>query len=132
MNYSKQRDLILKIVKENRIHPTVEWVHGEAKKKMPHIGMATVYRNLNILVDNGLIERISIPGEPVRFDGFTGEHFHMKCIKCGKLIDLSSEDPESLNQLKTDINSIFGINAGDIKLCTMLLEGTCNKCQSIK
>ena len=62
MNYSKQRELILAIVKNTKVHPTAEWVYQEAKKEMPSIGIATVYRNLNALAERGEFKRITVAG----------------------------------------------------------------------
>ncbi|MEF9922185.1 MAG: transcriptional repressor [Anaerovoracaceae bacterium] len=132
MNYSKQRDLILKIIRKNRVHPTADWICAEAKKKMPAMGIATVYRNLNILTELGQINKIVVPGEADRFDGFVEEHYHMKCEKCGNLIDLQSENIDSVNKLKEMINTTFNVEGSDAHLCSTLLSGTCNDCASAK
>ena len=83
-----------------RDSPTAEWVFKEAKKQMLTIGIATVYRNLHALVEQGEIERIAVPGDMDRFDGYMEEHFHMKCIKCGSLVDLEPKNSQSVNKLK--------------------------------
>ena len=70
MRYSKQRELILDIVRSNAVHPTAEWVYEHARKVMP-IGIATVYRNLNQLADAGLIRCIPSPDGAERYDGRT-------------------------------------------------------------
>ena len=69
MNYSRQRNLILDIVKNTTSHPTAEWVYQEAKKELPSIGIATVYRNLNTLVELGEVRRLSSGDGQDRFDG---------------------------------------------------------------
>ena len=128
MNYSKQRALILDIVKKNRVHPTAEWVFKEAKKQMLTIGIATVYRNLHALVEQGEIERIAVPGDMDRFDGYMEEHFHMKCIKCGSLVDLEPKNSQSVNKLKEMINTTFDVSGENAYLCQTLLMGVCNDC----
>ena len=62
MKYSRQRNIILDIVKNSYDHPTAETVYKLARKELPSIGIATVYRNLNQLVDSGEVIRISLPG----------------------------------------------------------------------
>ncbi len=46
---SRQRDIILQIVRETDSHPTAEWVHERARRKIPNLSLGTVYRNLNLL-----------------------------------------------------------------------------------
>ena len=55
MIYSKQRELILKAVLENRVHPTADAVFSFLKPDHPELSLATVYRNLNQLAKNGLL-----------------------------------------------------------------------------
>ena len=49
-NYSKQREIILEVIKNNRTHPTAEEIYILVTKKEPKISRSTVYRNINILV----------------------------------------------------------------------------------
>ena len=51
MNYSKQREMILNTLKMNVVHPSAEYIHSVLKKEYPKMSLATVYRNLNQLVD---------------------------------------------------------------------------------
>ncbi|MDO5044114.1 MAG: transcriptional repressor [Coriobacteriia bacterium] len=98
MNYSKQRELILTIIQNTRSHPTAEAIFAKAQESMPSIGMATIYRNLNLLVDTGKIKRISIPNEVDRYDDARIDHDHALCIKCGKMFDvfISSDKKDAL------------------------------------
>lgn len=86
--YGKQ---ILTIVMRKGEHPTAEQVFMEMKVNNPKIAQGTVYNNLNALVDEGRIIRISEPGFPDRFDNTT-RHDHMVCIKCGRLADVKLPD----------------------------------------
>mgnify|MGYP004467746635 FL=1 len=86
--YGKQ---ILTIVMRKGEHPTAEQVFMEMKANNPKIAQGTVYNNLNALVDEGRIIRISEPGFPDRFDNTT-RHDHMVCIKCGRLADIKLPD----------------------------------------
>ena len=58
MKYSKQRELILKTLQENVIHPTADEIYHLARKEMPSLSLATVYRNLNQLAENNVIRKI--------------------------------------------------------------------------
>ncbi|MGF6376802.1 Fur family peroxide stress response transcriptional regulator [Clostridiales Family XIII bacterium PM5-7] len=127
MKNSKQRSLILNIVRENPVHPTAEWIYGQACKEMPSIGIATVYRNLNALVTLGEIEKIHIADGIDRFDGNTKEHYHLKCTSCGKLQDLDA-DSDALDNLHRTVGTTFAIDDSNIRLNTTLLKGVCNDC----
>ena len=76
MNYSKQRELVLKTLQENMIHPTADQVYELMRKEMPKISLATVYRNLNQLAEKGIIRRISGLNGSVHFDHDIEKHYH--------------------------------------------------------
>lgn len=88
---TKYGEQILTIVMRKGEHPTAEQVFMEMKANNPKIAQGTVYNNLNTLVDEGRIIRISEPGFPDRFDNTT-RHDHMVCIKCGRLADIKLPD----------------------------------------
>ena len=88
---TKYGEQILTIVMRKGEHPTAEQVFMEMKANNPKIAQGTVYNNLNALVDEGRIIRISEPGFPDRFDNTT-RHDHMVCMKCGRLADVKLPD----------------------------------------
>lgn len=128
MKYSRQRRLILDIVKSNPVHPTAEWIYERARAEMPSIGIATVYRNLNALASVGEIERISGVDGIDRFDGNASEHYHMQCCKCGKLVDLKAKDAAALEELRKIISTTFDIAGDNVTVTTTLLRGVCDQC----
>ncbi|NTW50018.1 MAG: transcriptional repressor [Chlorobiales bacterium] len=88
--YSRQREEILKIVAGTKTHPTADWVYEEARRAIPNISLGTVYRNLNLLADEGVISRIILDDGKVRFDGNSEEHHHFICNDTGKVYDIQS------------------------------------------
>lgn len=86
---TKQRKLVLEIVQNTYAHLTAEEIFLLAKKEMPSIALGTVYRNLNILADDGMIRRLNVPGQPDRFDNTEHEHEHLICRECGRLKDIN-------------------------------------------
>lgn len=130
MKYSKQRSLILDIVRANPVHPTAEWVYEQARKEMPSIGIATVYRNLNALADMGEIGRIVSADGADRFDSNLEEHYHLQCRACGRLVDLRMKDPQRASELRKTILDAFGIEDEDVAITTTLLKGVCNDCMN--
>ena len=132
MNYSRQRSLILDIVKNTKVHPTADWVYQEARKKMPSIGIATVYRNLNALVELGECRRLTGGDGQDRFDGMTGRHYHMKCRGCGCLMDLKPKDEAHLLHLQEILRETFPEAEGGVQLSEVLLDGFCEVCREKK
>jgi Fur family ferric uptake transcriptional regulator len=91
---SRQRDLVLAIVRSTMDHPTAVWVHRQARRSLPRISLGTVYRNLKTLAAEGVIREIHAGGHAARFDGNTGRHYHIRCLGCGRVNDLPiSIDP---------------------------------------
>ncbi|MDL2237131.1 transcriptional repressor [Christensenellaceae bacterium OttesenSCG-928-K19] len=91
MAYSKQREMILKTLQGVATHPTADELYYMLKPDNPGISLATVYRNLNQLVQNGMVQRVAMPGSADRFDGTAGEHLHLVCEGCGAVVDLPGE-----------------------------------------
>src|SRR5689334_19443776 len=85
---SRQRDVILDIVRSTMDHPTAEWVYRQARRHLQRISVATVYRNLKELAAEGAIREIHSAGQSARFDANTGQHYHARCIVCGRMADL--------------------------------------------
>lgn len=85
---TKQRELILNILKQSDRHLTADEIFFLAKLKMPTIAMATVYNNLNAMNDAGTIKRLHIDGVADCFDKVIDPHDHLLCDKCGKISDI--------------------------------------------
>lgn len=84
--YSRQRELIYQAVMGTDQHPTAEMIYHWLKPDNPSLSLGTVYRNLNLLVDEGAIVRMAFPVE--RYDADTTPHAHFRCDCCGGVFDL--------------------------------------------
>lgn len=123
MNYSRQRELIIKILQENVVHATADFVYELIRKEISTISLATVYRNLNQLAEAGEICKITGLDGVVHFDHDTHKHYHFICIKCNKVYDVPYEVvPELEDQImqKTGLQVI----KNDIAF-----KGICHQCQ---
>ncbi|MDA3899237.1 MAG: transcriptional repressor [Spirochaetes bacterium] len=85
---SRQKIEIRNILSQNNFHPTIEEIHIILKKRIPGVGIATVYRNVDKMVRNGEIIRLEVPGQGARFDGNTEKHYHFRCEKCASVEDV--------------------------------------------
>ena len=90
MRMTKQKMTTLDIINNSYAHLDALGVYKEAKEIIPNISLATVYRNLNLLVEEGKIVRIK-KGLVDRYDAKRGRHDHFFCNKCGKIIDIYEE-----------------------------------------
>ena len=88
MKYSKQRELVLKTLQQNMVHPTADYVYELLKKELPSLSLATVYRNLNQLAENGMIRKIEGLDGAIHFDHNLEKHYHFICTKCNKVYDV--------------------------------------------
>ncbi len=88
MRMTPQRKVILEEIAKLKSHPTAGELCRVVRKRLPRISLGTVYRNLDILSQAGLINRLEVAGLERRFDGDTSRHYHVRCTSCGKLSDL--------------------------------------------
>jgi Fur family ferric uptake transcriptional regulator len=58
------------------------------RERLPHISLATVYRNLDVLNEAGEVRKIEFAGQQRRYDGCTEAHQHIRCVKCGRIDDV--------------------------------------------
>lgn len=83
-----QRDMVFKSVTTLQCHATAEEIYTNIAKEYPNIGRGTVYRNLNQLAASGKIQKIEVPGGADCYDHQCHEHYHARCLKCGKVYDV--------------------------------------------
>ena len=88
---TKQRRIILEELRKFRSHPTADEIYEKVKKRLPRISLGTVYRNLDLLVSEGLIARLRGDYPQMRFDPRTDHHYHITCLNCGKIEDAPIE-----------------------------------------
>ena len=123
LKHSKQRDAILNLLKGVYSHPTAEWLYMELKKDFSNISLATVYRNLNLLLEIGEIIKLDVGDGVEHFDANADEHCHFICNKCHKVIDISVP---SSSLLKTEAENFNDISVTN---CSLFLYGNCSNCK---
>ena len=96
LGLTKQREVVLQVIRDADSHLTANEVFAEAKQLLPSISFATVYNSLRYLKDAGHIAEIQFGNGASRFDRMTHRHDHAICTKCGKLVDIEMEHPKEL------------------------------------
>ena len=94
LRMTNQREMILQELQKSREHLSADELYDRVKKKMPRISLATVYRNLEILSDIGLIRKLEVCGRQKRFDWNSGDHDHIYCVRCHRIDDLALDRKE--------------------------------------
>lgn len=126
MRFSKQRQAILDIVLKSSNHPTADYIYSELKKDYPDLSLGTVYRNLSLLSERGLIKKVNIPSYPDMFDRNLGQHAHVVCDICGQVHDVD------ISLIDEIIPNISNRNDLLIKSYNITFDGTCNSCKAKK
>jgi len=116
---TRQRKIILEELRNMHSHPTADEVYDKVRKRMPRISLGTVYRNLEILSQWGLAQKLDLAGNRRRFDGSTEDHYHVRCVRCGEVEDVPVEpmqDIEASARNNTDFE-ITGHRLNFLGLC---------------
>lgn len=88
VRHTKQREVILEVLRGTKSHPTADWVYQEVRKSMPHVSLGTIYRNLKTLSEHGEIQELAFGSTHSRFDANKEVHYHFVCEQCGQIDDL--------------------------------------------
>jgi Fur family peroxide stress response transcriptional regulator len=99
---SRQRERILETLRGTKSHPTATWVYDELKREFPDLSLGTVYRNLGILRDQGLVRVLQSGSTFDRFDADTAAHYHFICEKCGRVDDVPMAAMDDLDRKASD------------------------------
>ena len=119
----RKRDAILNYLRSTTAHPSAEMVFTQLKPEIPDLSMGTVYRNLNLFKQQGMVMSVATVNGVERFDGNTAPHVHFICQNCDAVIDLMDMHvPESL---KSVAESSCG---GQVTDCQLSFTGLCQSC----
>ncbi|MEP6901066.1 MAG: transcriptional repressor [Actinomycetota bacterium] len=122
LGLTKQREVVLQVIREEPEHLTANEVFDKAKKILPGISFATVYNSLRYLKEAGHIAEISFGNGASRFDSMTSRHDHAICTKCGKLVDMEIELPLEI------INFAAEFSKFKPESLELILRGLCPDC----
>ena len=116
--YTKQRRLVHDAIINRTDHPTAKEIFSELKPS--GIGIATVYRQLAAMVEDGILATVDYESE-TRYDPLTSPHAHLVCSVCSKISDI---------ELPRDVNDLAPENLGfEVNEIELMWKGICNNCQ---
>jgi Fur family ferric uptake transcriptional regulator len=88
LRMTRQRMVILEELRKVNTHPSADEIYELVRKRLPRISLGTIYRNLEILSETGEIRRLETGSHLKRFDGRADDHYHIRCLRCDRLVDL--------------------------------------------
>jgi len=95
---TRQRKVILEELKKVKNHPGADEIFALVRKRLPHISLGTVYRNLEVLSELKEIQTIEYISTLKRFDGTPENHYHIRCVECGRIDDAPFEIETNLEK----------------------------------
>ena len=123
LGLTRQREVILQVIRKAERHLTANEVFDEAKRLLPTISFATVYNSLRFLREAGHINEISFGSGASRFDRKTTRHDHALCTRCGKLVDMDLELPPELVEMAAQFSQFKP------ESLELTLRGLCPECK---
>lgn len=120
---SKQRDRILELLSCCDHHPTADWIYQQLKPEIPSLSLGTVYRNLAILREQGLVDKLDFGSSFDRFELKKHLHYHLVCEVCGAVMDLDIPVSRELDRLVPE-QAGFQISHHRLEFF-----GRCSKCR---
>ena len=119
-----QRHAILEFLIQSMIHPTADDIYKALEAKFPNMSVATVYNNLRVFRESGLVKELTYGDSSSRFDFVTNDHYHIICDSCGKIVDFHYPGLDEVEHLASHVTG-FQVNSH-----RMEIYGTCPTCIS--
>lgn len=95
---TRQRQVILEELRKLKTHPTADELYEIVRKILPRISLGTIYRNLELLANEGIIQKLEQAGGRSRFDGNPENHYHVRCLRCGRVDDVMVEPIKAIDR----------------------------------
>jgi len=124
MRVTRQRTLLLEIIRQGGEHLDAAEIYRRAREKQPDFSLSTVYRTLNILKKLGLVEEVHFDDSHHHYEvPPADEHHHLVCVNCGKVVEFQ----KSLSRyIKKNV-----VEAKDFEIINteLVLTGYCPDCR---
>jgi Fur family transcriptional regulator, peroxide stress response regulator len=121
-----QRHAILEHLIESLSHPTADDIYKALEGKFPNMSVATVYNNLRVFKEVGLVKELTYGDSSSRFDCVTTDHYHVICDDCGKIVDFHYP---GLDEVETLAEQVTGFKVSRHR---MEIYGVCPNCMKKK
>jgi len=123
LRITPQRAAVYRQLLGSREHPSATMVFEQVRKRFPDVSLDTVNRTLATIADLRLAKVIPGCGGAKRFDADLTSHQHLRCVKCGKIIDFEFPAFDNM-KLPREIREDFTVLTK-----TVYVQGICSKCR---
>ena len=120
-----QRHAVLEYLLNSMVHPTADEIYKALEGKFPNMSVATVYNNLRVLREIGLVRELTYGDSSSRFDCNTEQHYHIICDLCGKIVDFHYPPLDEVESLAEQVTGF------DVSHHRMEVYGKCEECQKM-
>jgi Fe2+ or Zn2+ uptake regulation protein len=117
-----QRRAILDIIQKQGGHLSADEIYHLARREVPRLSLSTVYRTLELLKDLDLVSELHLAGDHYRYEAQSGEHQHLVCLNCRKVIEFQCGHCAGIHQKLADQHN-FKITSSRVELF-----GYCEEC----
>ncbi len=118
-----QRHAILEYLIQSMAHPTADEIYKALEGKFPNMSVATVYNNLRVFREVGLVKELTYGDASSRFDFVTNDHYHMICECCGKIVDFHYPGLDEIEHFASQVTGF------DVHSHRLEIYGTCPSCK---
>ncbi|TQS70652.1 peroxide-responsive transcriptional repressor PerR [Ornithinibacillus gellani] len=120
-----QRHAVLDYLLNSMVHPTADEIYKALEGRFPNMSVATVYNNLRVLREIGLVRELTYGDSSSRFDCNTTDHYHIICEECDKIVDFHYP---TLDEVESLAEQVTGFKVSHHRL---ELYGVCEECQKV-
>ena len=117
-----QRQVLYEVMQGMEGHPSPEEVYARVKEQIPSISLATVYKNIHLFVESGVLREVSLHHGTVRVEMNNETHHHMVCSKCKSISDIGEQELH-LAPMRSILNGFL------VERYAVDVIGICPKCQ---
>ncbi|ALS29595.1 peroxide-responsive transcriptional repressor PerR [Paenibacillus cisolokensis] len=120
-----QRHAILSYLMNSMTHPTADEIYKALSPSFPSMSVATIYNNLRLFVEAGLVRELTYGDDSSRFDADLSDHYHAICKSCGQIVDF---DYPPLLEVERAASRETGFLVEGHR---MEIYGLCSNCKSV-
>lgn len=89
---TQQREVLYAVMQGLEGHPSPEEIYAEVRRRIPAISLATVYKNIHLFVESGILRQVSLHHGSQRVERNEHEHHHLVCSRCKAITDIGSDE----------------------------------------
>ena len=102
-----QRHAILSHLLDSCTHPTADEIYRSLEDRFPSMSVATVYNNLKVFIEAGLVRELTFGDVSSRFDADMSDHYHAQCERCGTIVDFDHPPLIQIEQTAAEQTSFY-------------------------